>query len=142
MSYQNYYPDLGRDVSLVRNFCAHSSDVILWGNQWWGCKMSAVFPGEFLARSNRGLEGRLGMKLLCFKLTNSKRLKSPVFNLHVRSIYFLPPGPHLPLPPPAISLPILRYQSLKRASFKLKNMASTMCIFPFARSSLVSVYTI
>ena len=141
MSYQNHYPDLGRDVSLVWNFCTHSSDVISWGNQWWGCKMSAVFPGEFLARSNGGLEGRLGMKLLCFKLTNSKNAKSPVFNLYVRSIYFLPPCPYLPLPPPPISLPILRYQSLKRASFKLKNMASIMCIFPFATSSFVSVYT-
>ena len=142
MSYQNHYPDLGRDVSLVWNFCAHHSDVISWGNQWWGCKMSAVFPGEFLARSNGGLEGRLGMKLLCFKLTNSKKAKKSCFQLmYVLFIYFLPPGPYLPLPPPPISLPILRYQSLKRASFKLKNMASIMCIFPFATSSFVSVYT-
>ena len=28
------YPDLGSDMSLVWNFCAHSSDIILRGNQW------------------------------------------------------------------------------------------------------------
>ena len=28
------YPDLGSDMSLVWNFCAHSSDIILQGNQW------------------------------------------------------------------------------------------------------------
>ena len=28
------YPDLGSDMSLVWNFCTHSSDIILQGNQW------------------------------------------------------------------------------------------------------------
>ena len=28
------YPDLGSDMSLVWNFCTHSSDIILHGNQW------------------------------------------------------------------------------------------------------------
>ena len=98
MSYQNHYTDLGRDVSLVWNFCAHSSDVISWGNQWWGCKMSAVFPGEFLARSNGGLERRLGMKLLCFKLTNSKKAKKSCFQLICTFYLFSPSRP--PPPPP------------------------------------------
>ena len=93
MSYQNHYTDLGRDVSLVWNFCAHSSDVISWGNQWWGCKMSAVFPGEILARSNGGLEGRLGMKLLCFKLTNSKKAKKSCFQLICTFYLFSPSRP-------------------------------------------------
>ena len=41
---QKHYPDLGCDTTSVWNFFANSSDVILWGNQWWHCKMSAVFP--------------------------------------------------------------------------------------------------
>ena len=32
---QKHYPDLGSDTSSVWNFCARSSDVISWGNQWW-----------------------------------------------------------------------------------------------------------
>ena len=39
------YPDLGRDASSVWNFCAHFSDIIWRGNQWWHCQMSAVFSG-------------------------------------------------------------------------------------------------
>ena len=31
---QIYDPDLGSDTSSVWIFCAHSSDVILWGNKW------------------------------------------------------------------------------------------------------------
>ena len=98
MSCQNPYPDLGREVSLVWNFCAHSSDVISWENQWWGYKMPAVFPSEFLAWSNRGLEGRLGMKLLCFKLTNSKKAKKSCFQLTCTFYLFSPSRP--PPPPP------------------------------------------
>ena len=29
-----YDSDLGSDTSSVWNFCAHSSDVVLWGNKW------------------------------------------------------------------------------------------------------------
>ena len=36
---------LGSDTSSVWNFCVCSSDVILHGNQWWSCKMLAVFLG-------------------------------------------------------------------------------------------------
>ena len=36
---------LGSDTSWVWNFCICSSDVILHGNQWWSCKMLAVFLG-------------------------------------------------------------------------------------------------
>jgi len=39
------YPDLSSDISSVWNFCAHSSDIILWGNQWWYGKIFAVFSG-------------------------------------------------------------------------------------------------
>ena len=39
------YPDLGRDASLVWNYCAQFSDIIWQGNQWWHCQMSAVFSG-------------------------------------------------------------------------------------------------
>ena len=39
------YPDLRSDISWVWNFCAYSSDIILWGNQWWYGKMFAVFSG-------------------------------------------------------------------------------------------------
>ena len=38
-------PDLGSDTSSVWNFCAHSSDIILRGNVWWGHEMSAAFSG-------------------------------------------------------------------------------------------------
>ena len=43
---QKHYPDLGRAVSSVWNFCAHFSDVIWRGNQWWRQQMSAVFSGQ------------------------------------------------------------------------------------------------
>ena len=39
------YPDLSSDISSVWNFCAHSLDIILWGNQWWYHKMLVVFSG-------------------------------------------------------------------------------------------------
>lgn len=61
--------------------------------------------------------------------------------MYILLIFSLPALTSPSHPPTAISLPILRYQSLKRASFKLKNMASIMCIFPFAGSSFVRVYT-
>ena len=37
-SSQNYYLDVGSDTSSVWNFCAHSLDIILLGNQRWCCK--------------------------------------------------------------------------------------------------------
>ena len=42
---QKHYPDLVSDASSVWNFCAHFSDVISRGNQWWRREMSAVFSG-------------------------------------------------------------------------------------------------
>ena len=42
------YPDLGRDASLVWNYCAHFSDIIWRGNQWWHCQMSAVFSEKLI----------------------------------------------------------------------------------------------
>ena len=42
---QRHYSDLGSDMSSVWNSCASSTDVILWGNQWWHCKLSAVSSG-------------------------------------------------------------------------------------------------
>ena len=33
---KQFFPDLGYDMSSVRNFCCCSSDVISQGNQWWG----------------------------------------------------------------------------------------------------------
>ena len=41
---QKHYPELGSDLSLLRNFCIHFSNLI-WhhdGNQWWYPKMLAV----------------------------------------------------------------------------------------------------
>ena len=37
---QKHYLDLGSDTSSVWNFCARSSDVISWGNQWWRREVS------------------------------------------------------------------------------------------------------
>ena len=45
MTNQRLNPDLGSDASSVWNFCSRFSDVIWPGNQWWRCKMSAVFSG-------------------------------------------------------------------------------------------------
>ena len=42
---QKHHPNLSSDTSSVWNFFAHSSDVISQGNQWWHCKMLAVFSG-------------------------------------------------------------------------------------------------
>ena len=44
-----HFPNLGSDSSSVWNFCAHFSDVILWGNQWWRRQMSAVFSSLWCA---------------------------------------------------------------------------------------------
>ena len=43
MTKQKHYPALGSDMSWVWNFCAHSSDIISQGNQWWCHAMLAVF---------------------------------------------------------------------------------------------------
>ena len=32
-------------MSSALNFCSHFADIISWGNQWWHCKMLAVFSG-------------------------------------------------------------------------------------------------
>ena len=41
---ERHYPDLVSDTSSVWNFCAHFSNVIWRGNQWWCCQVS--FHGE------------------------------------------------------------------------------------------------
>ena len=43
---QKHYQGLGRDTSLVWNFCSRYSDVILQGLKWQPRKTSAVFPGH------------------------------------------------------------------------------------------------
>ena len=48
---QKHYPDLGSDASSVWNFCAHFSEVILPGNQWWRREMSSVFSGYQTAKT-------------------------------------------------------------------------------------------
>ena len=40
---QKYYPDLGSDTSSVWNFCAHFSDAVSRGSQWWPRETSAIF---------------------------------------------------------------------------------------------------
>ena len=49
---QKYFPDLGSDASSVWNFCAHFSEVILPGNQWWRREMSFVFSGYQTAKTH------------------------------------------------------------------------------------------
>ena len=45
MTNQKQYLDLGKETSSVHNFCAFSSEVILWEkeNKWWHPEMLAVF---------------------------------------------------------------------------------------------------
>ena len=57
----------------MRNFCAHSSDIILQGICWWHHKMLAFFSG-YCAKINGG-----GMKLLKFLLRNNDLEKWPGF---------------------------------------------------------------
>ena len=42
---QKHHPNVCSDTSLVWNFCALFSDVILWEDQWCRREMSAVFSG-------------------------------------------------------------------------------------------------
>ena len=42
---QKHYQDLGRDTSLVWDFCARYSDVVLRGLKWRPRETSAVYSG-------------------------------------------------------------------------------------------------
>ena len=55
---QRHYPDLGSVTSSISNFCAHFQDIISRGNQWWHCKMSALFLG-YIPRVLSYLQGQV-----------------------------------------------------------------------------------
>ena len=62
---------LSLQYNSIWNFCTHSSDFILQGNQWWGLEMSDVFSGYGVAEVKclpwLGLGGRIVSRMCNLK---------------------------------------------------------------------------
>ena len=60
----------------VWNFCTCFSDVILWGNRWWHCKMSSVFS----AHHNRQKHSSVSQKTAVINRKSKNNLPESVFS--------------------------------------------------------------